>query len=375
MACFEPPSARMLSTKGRIGTLGMFIIDHFEVRDEAGNAVPADAEEIGGGGIYARAFLPPTHCGLIVDRGDDFPEQFARDLESFGSEMVWFRHRTGKTTRALNMYSGHRIGEGHQSFRYLSPQLNLSPRDLILDPSPFAKPILPEWIHVVCNTTRAQLIVDELVQIRSHGLTGGLGKGWGAQMVWEPLPVCCKFEELDNILRLAPSFAVFSPNLLELESILGIVSSDTPTASNVVEAAEQFHTRLVQSCGDPAKPAIIVRAGELGSYTLSSDWRGWVPAFWTEADQDRVVDPTGGGNAFMGGLCAGLLISKGDIRSASIYAATAASFAIQQRGLPHFTREHRGEVWNRDDPWRRLKELVRRVEELEQSQKVTMHQQ
>ena len=60
--------------------------------------------------IAARQFLPPSHCGLIVDRGDDFPPEFSSELEGFGKEMVYFRQRDGKTSRALNTYSGKRIG-------------------------------------------------------------------------------------------------------------------------------------------------------------------------------------------------------------------------------------------------------------------------
>ena len=58
----------------------------------------------------ARHFLPPSHCGLLVDRGDDFPERFSDELQSLGEEMIFFRPRQGKTTRALNIYSGRNVG-------------------------------------------------------------------------------------------------------------------------------------------------------------------------------------------------------------------------------------------------------------------------
>jgi len=45
---------------------------------------------------------------------------------------------------------------------------------------------------------------------------------------------------------------------------------------------------------------------------------------------------------------------------ASIYAATAASFAIEQKGLPRLTVENGHERWNEDDPLRRLEELRQR---------------
>lgn len=119
-------------------------------------------------------------------------------------------------------------------------------------------------------------------------------------------------EELDEIITVAPSFAVFSPNLLEMQSILSIPATDPPSRSDVVRAAEVFH-QLVLETGKSA-PTVIVRAGEMGSYTLSEQWEGWVPAYWRKEEQERVVDSTGGGNAFLGGLCAGLLLSEGDFR-------------------------------------------------------------
>jgi hypothetical protein len=59
----------------------------------------------------ARLFLPPANCGLIVDRGIDFPNRFARELEALGDEMMFYRSRQGDTTRALNSYSGSKIGQ------------------------------------------------------------------------------------------------------------------------------------------------------------------------------------------------------------------------------------------------------------------------
>jgi hypothetical protein len=148
-------------------------------------------------------FLPPKHCALIVDHGTDFPPEFVAELKAFGEEMTWFRPRQDKTTRALNIYSGSRIGsvgwpalstrialmlrEGHQSFRYLSPQLNLTPKDILLPPSPFTSPP-PEWIHVVCVTERARDIAEELHVIQSRGL-GSTHHVGSVGLIWEPLGV------------------------------------------------------------------------------------------------------------------------------------------------------------------------------------------
>ncbi|WWC85671.1 uncharacterized protein L201_000537 [Kwoniella dendrophila CBS 6074] len=370
MVDFNPPTREFLDSKGRVVTLGMFIIDHHAAKDENGNEHMTEEESIGGGGVFAmisaRMFLPSTHCGLLVDRGDDFPDSFTETLTNFGEDMVWYRPREGKTTRALNIYSGNKIGEGHQSFKYLSPQLNLLPHDFILPPSPFSKPNLPEWIHVVCNTERARLIVNEMQEIKSNGVQN-IGKGWNGNLVWEPMPSCCKPSELQNILDLAPSFSVISPNLLELQSILNISPNENPSKEEAEIAVQSFHQLLLDQNdkNDSSIPTIVVRCGELGSYTFSLDWKGWIPPYHGLEDQDKVKDVTGGGNSFLGGLCAGLLITQGDMKLASIYAATAASFTIEQRGLPNLTYTEKGERWNNEDPWTRLRELEAKVNKME----------
>ncbi|WWC97231.1 hypothetical protein V866_004110 [Kwoniella sp. B9012] len=370
MEYLSPPTEEFLASKGRVTTLGMFIIDQYALRDQDGNETMTEEESIGGGGVFAmissRMFLPPSRCGLIVDKGDDFPSRFTVILKGYGREMIWYRKRKGKTTRALNIYSGGKIGQGHQSFKYLSPQLNLLPHDLILPASPFSTPNLPEYIHVVCNTARAKLIVEEMRDIRENGIEG-IARGWNAKLIWEPMPSSCVPPELDNIISLSRSFTVISPNLLELQSILGITPTSSSTMKDAEEAVQKFHLLLSQGKTDRLEvnvPAIIVRCGELGSYTFSDHWKGWVPAYYGEADQDKVVDPTGGGNSFLGGLLAGLLISQGDMKIASIYAATAASFTIEQRGLPILTVNEHGERWNDVDVWERLRELADRVDKM-----------
>ena len=98
-----------------------------------------------------------------------------------------------------------------------------------------------------------------------------------------------------------------------MQSILSITPPDPPRPSDVVNVAERFHRQAAETGKKP--PAVIIRAGKLGSYTYSDGWIGWVPAYWRENEQEKVVDVTGGGNGYMGGLCAGLLLSDGDFKT------------------------------------------------------------
>lgn len=70
------------------------------------------------------------------------------------------------------------------------------------------------------------------------------------------------------------------------------------------------------------KKAVVIRAGAMGAcYALSTSPQTvhWVPAYWSSDQSDQVVDVTGAGNGFLGGLCAGLdegmIIRDGESRS------------------------------------------------------------
>ncbi|KAF2969531.1 hypothetical protein GQX73_g4068 [Xylaria multiplex] len=96
----------------------------------------------------------------------------------------------------------------------------------------------------------------------------------------------------------------------------------------------------------------------------------WIPAFHTKTYQEddnntvndeedgegetprekrkkaKVVDPTGGGNTFLGGLAVALARGKG-LEEAAAWGSVAASFAIEQVGVPTLGYDDEGrETWN-----------------------------
>ncbi|KAI0099928.1 Ribokinase-like protein [Nemania sp. FL0031] len=96
----------------------------------------------------------------------------------------------------------------------------------------------------------------------------------------------------------------------------------------------------------------------------------WIPAFHTDTYEEddngpleedegvdketgevirrkgKVVDPTGGGNTFLGGLAVALARGKG-VEEAAAWGSVAASFAIEQIGMPILGHDHEGhETWN-----------------------------
>ena len=127
---------------------------------------------------------------------------------------------------------------------------------------------------------------------------------------------------------------------------------------------------------------IIIRSGALGAYVKVSgkETGTWIPAYFSGADSARVVDVTGAGNAFLGGLAAGLSLTNDDVvsgqckiicislsmqceplSSASLYATLSAAYTIEQKGLPKLTQDDSIELWNNDRPTDRLQELKSRL--------------
>ena len=86
----------------------------------------------------------------------------------------------------------------------------------------------------------------------------------------------------------------------------------------------------------------------------------WVPAYYQSGEGDKVVDPTGGGNTFLGALAVALARGK-SIEEACAWGHVAASFAIEQVGFPVLSVDEEGrETWNGVRVEERLKEFQER---------------
>ncbi|TFK76126.1 Ribokinase-like protein [Pluteus cervinus] len=323
-------------------TLGMFILDEFEFLTEdgepTGKTIPT---QIGGGGTYAaigaRVWLQAHEIGMVVDRGFDFPSDIQSRLLEYGPEMWFFREQAngGGTTRALNSYRGEQRG-----FRYLTPRTRITPRDL--EGTRLEK---PEFLHFICSPSRALAIMSEVQSIQ----------GWNPTTIYEPIPDRCVPEELPSLVKVLPSISILSPNAEEALSLLSL--PQPPSKQSIEQAAQRF---LDLGVGVNGKGAVIVRSGAMGSFVKTHDAGGlWIDAFWT-GTESKVVDVTGAGNSFLGGLAAGLKLTGGDVYEATLYASVSASFTIEQQSLPLLNNAQISE-WNGDSPERRLGDLKRRV--------------
>lgn len=87
----------------------------------------------------------------------------------------------------------------------------------------------------------------------------------------------------------------------------------------------------------------------------------WLPPYFTSDQTESVVDPTGGGNGFLGGMAVGLARGRGVVE-ASAWGSVAASFMIEQVGVPVLGVRHNGEeTWNGTSVEGRLVEYLKRV--------------
>jgi sugar/nucleoside kinase (ribokinase family) len=231
-----------------------------------------------------------------------------------------------------------------KSFRYLTTPL--SPRVRHIKDSSL---LHSQTFHILARPDDLLVHISELSlhRVQSHN-DGRL------MVIWEPLPSDCKPVHLDAHLQALQQVDVFSPNHLELMSLFeGAEDLSRPFDRLLIE-------NYAKRCLDAKAPGsanagfgVIVRAGEHGCL-IQSALQGcrWLPAYYGE-HSTRVVDPTGAGNTFLGAF-GNMFAKTGDLHEAAIFGTVAASFALEQFGLPNFNVVDGRDTWNGDTFGERL---------------------
>lgn len=165
--------------------------------------------------------------------------------------------------------------------------------------------------------------------------------------MWEPLPGQCTGDQLSAHKFACGLVDVFSPNHLELLRMF-----DRPAAPFDAKVIEACAEALLDASTEQSTPlrgvrtrSIVVRAGEYGCLVTSAGRKTWLPPYFKDAN--RVIDATGGGNTFLGAFTIALQRTN-DFVEAAIQGTVAASFAIQQIGLPRRTEKGSQELWNNE---------------------------
>jgi hypothetical protein len=252
----------------------------------------------------------------------------------------------------------------HLSFYMPVPGVRIWPEDLVQSPS-FFQPTKPCIIHTTCSPERAAIITQQIdrIHVKENAFD------WTPALIWEILPVRTAFvsiqatahtspstqpdcipEKMTLIAEVCPRLSVLSPNHTEALAMFGKISSPYlpdhqvsaiyPSPDVLKVEIENVARNLLQlmivkdtvEVNPGWDRGVIVRCGALGCcivrkrYSASSngiddleDVRPeWIDAYWTaNASPDfrsHIVDVTGGGNAFLGGLAAGMKLTDGDLR-------------------------------------------------------------
>ena len=238
------------------------------------------------------------------------------------------------------------------------------------------KHLLAKTFHLICSPLRCIDLVKgilgarEAIRPKETSLKPPI-------FVWEPVPDLCVQSELSNALQALKYVDVMSPNLSELGALFG-VTHDPSNVSDSYIFKEQCKELLDSGFG-PKPCAVVVRLGELGCYVAQHTRHALFPAYHRRPNElqpaeretwtDRVVDPTGGGNTYLGGYCIGLLTvpRSPDLTSfeaAAIYGLVAASFAIEQAGMPKLSggNKDKEDLWNGETVSYRLHAYEERLE-------------
>jgi sugar/nucleoside kinase (ribokinase family) len=153
---------------------------------------------------------------------------------------------------------------------------------------------------------------------------------------------------------------VFSPNHLELGYLVNGKSQNEPefSASAVEAQAERF---LAMGIGPIREGLALIRSGEHGVLFVSSMKQPeWLPAYY-ENSSEKIVDPTGAGNTFLGAFTVALQETK-DPREACLRGSVAASYALEQFGPAKLTTSwFSKELWNESSVQSRLQDFKGRI--------------
>lgn len=269
---------------------------------------------------YAASFFSPVRLVGVV--GDDFPAEHVELLEGRGVDTSGLQRRVGgKTFR----WTG----------RYLPNMNDRETLDVQLNVFGEFDPVVPEGFR----DARLVFLANGVPAVQAKVLS---------QAPQRQLVVADTMDLWINHHR-----ADLDALMLQLD---GLVLNDSEAKlltgrENLVDAGE--------AALDLGPRFVIVKKGEHGSMYVGRDDAGnteahALPAFPTR----RVVDPTGAGDSFAGGMM-GYLAGSADLSSRAMKTAMAfgtvvASFNVEGFGLERMTQLSREAIDERFDAYRRM---------------------
>jgi sugar/nucleoside kinase (ribokinase family) len=263
---------------------------------------------------YAASFFtPPRLVGVV---GEDFPEEHRRLFDQRGIDTSGLITRPGKTFRWKGRY--------HQ---------DMNTRDTLevhLNVFETFDPELPERFrdssHVFLANGSPTIQAKVLDQVRKPRL-----------VLADTMDLWINTQRQD-LLRLLPRL----DGLLLNDSEAKLLTGD----DNLIRAGQ-----AVRRLGPKF---VILKKGEHGALLLSQDGAYVLPAYPTE----NVIDPTGAGDSFAGGLLGYLASDRspppGRLRRAMAYGTVVASLTVEGFGLDRLKRAGREEIDTRLENYRTM---------------------
>jgi sugar/nucleoside kinase (ribokinase family) len=267
------------------------------------------AEVLGGSATHfalsASCFAPVRLVGIV---GKDFPREHLETLRARKIDLAGLEVAEGRTFRWHGRFEG-----DMSRAQTLSVQLNVLESFRPRIPDAFSD---SPFVLLGNSSPRTQAAV--LDQLRSP-----------------------RFVLLDTM-----DFYIASERraLLELLPRVSAICVNFEEAKQLAEAHNG--ASAVGRLLDLGVRAVIVKRGEHGATLATREFHFTIPAYPTE----RVVDPTGAGDSFAGGLL-GYLAAAGDearsLRRALVYASVMGSFAVEEFGTLRIQRVTREEIESR----------------------------
>ncbi len=259
----------------------------------------------------AASFFAPTKLVGVV--GDDFPERYVSLYQRHGLGLEGLQRVSGKTFHwageyEVNMNNRQTLTTELGVFADFNPVLPASyqktPYVLLANIAPGLQS------HVLDQMREAKFVIADTMDL------------------WLNIA-------LEDLLKLLKRVDALVLNDSEARQLTG--------EDNVVVAAKRIH-RL-------GPKYVIIKKGEHGSLLSGPSGRVICPAYPLE----KLVDPTGAGDSFVGGLVGYLASARGGVESSlrkgMLYGSVVASFCCEGFGLKRTTRI------TRDDIDRRANEL------------------
>lgn len=262
-----------------------------------------------------------TRTGMVGVTGTDFPAANRRLLKTFGIDLGGLSKAKGKTFRWSGVYESNMNNR-----RTLSTDLNV-----FASFSPNLPRAYRKTPHLFLANIAPDLQLNVLKQVE-----------------------CPRFVAADtmdlwiNIARQQLMQVMAKVDLLLLnDSEVRLLTGE----EHLVKAA-----RVLLGLGPRY---VLIKKGEHGGMLVSRNRLFLIPAYPVE----KVVDPTGAGDAFAGGMMGFLSkvpkVTSGAMRSAMIAGTVTASFAVESFGLDKLASIERSDV---DKRMRNLLEMIRVTE-------------